>query len=403
MNSPNTTPLAVSHSLRVLPSPSEVPTLRQAFDDYCRIRTLRPKTLIAYRKNMKAIADWQDLKLSQITGKMCMDRFFEMKDGSTNKYGTRGFYFARQTFKVLHAIYEVARAYYEDPDERPLIVTNPVQKLTALRLWGKAGRRQDCVFPEELNAYFRGIQALPLSTERDYLTLILLTGFRASEAAAVQWGWVSEIRQTVNVPGDITKTGTALTYPLTALTTSFIDFLRNRADFTDSDSFLFPSATSHAGHISDDNRAYLKLKKISGVEVTRHGLRRTFGSYGDYLDISGYALRKLMNHADNSVTAGYVIATVDRMRRAAASIHTFMLDNIGVEPVIEQKLMKTGSQCFEHIAQLADIGLYEALLLCHKGAYFDASRRQAPLNKHLEVYEKLGLTLADIKRMNTKE
>lgn len=375
--------------ITLAPSTSTIPTLSQAFDDYCRIRSLRPATVKSYRTNMRALGDWQELKLTQITGRMCLERFNEMKDHS-------GFYFARQTFKVLHAIYEVARAYYEDADEQSLIKSNPVQKLTALKLWGKPKRRSDCLFPPEISAWFRSVQRLRNKEERDYLTWLLFTGWRASESACARFDWVNSGRGYIALPAQFTKTASELNYPLTDITTSFIKHLQNADEDT---GYLFPTPGrySNNGHLSPDNKAFLRVKKDSGCEVTRHGLRRTFASIGDSLNISGYALRRLLNHSDGgSVTAGYIIADLDRMRTAAQAITDKILDCIGVEPLIEKATGKTGADALKAVASLTDFGLFDCLLACYPGSYSDATKNGRPVNNHLAIFSKLGLTLTDL-------
>ena len=54
----------------------------------------------------------------------------------------------------------------------------------------------------------------------------------------------------------------------------------------------------------------------SGIKFTLHDLRRTFITIAESLDISAYALKRLLNHRDpNDVTANYIITDVERLRR----------------------------------------------------------------------------------------
>lgn len=61
--------------------------------------------------------------------------------------------------------------------------------------------------------------------------------------------------------------------------------------------------------------AEYKVTEASGVAFTIHDLRRTYITIAESLDISAYALKRLVNHKmSNDVTAGYIISDVERLR-----------------------------------------------------------------------------------------
>ena len=50
-------------------------------------------------------------------------------------------------------------------------------------------------------------------------------------------------------------------------------------------------------------------------DFTLHDLRRTFTTVAEHLDVSYYALKRLLNHRmSGDVTAGYVVKDVERLR-----------------------------------------------------------------------------------------
>ena len=60
----------------------------------------------------------------------------------------------------------------------------------------------------------------------------------------------------------------------------------------------------------------------SGVSFSAHDLRRTFITIAESLDISVYALKRLLNHKmTNDVTAGYIITDVERLRVQIGRAH----------------------------------------------------------------------------------
>ena len=63
----------------------------------------------------------------------------------------------------------------------------------------------------------------------------------------------------------------------------------------------------------------------SGVVYTLHDLRRTYITIAESLDISPYAIKRLVNHKmTNDVTAGYIVSEIERLRRPAQQIADFL-------------------------------------------------------------------------------
>lgn len=74
-----------------------------------------------------------------------------------------------------------------------------------------------------------------------------------------------------------------------------------------------------------------KVIDVSGVQFILHDLRRTFITVAESLDISAYALKKLLNHKmNNDVTAGYIVTDVERLRKPMQQITDFLLEKMGM-------------------------------------------------------------------------
>jgi integrase len=79
--------------------------------------------------------------------------------------------------------------------------------------------------------------------------------------------------------------------------------------------FVFPG-NGVTGHMVEPKKMLARVRALSGVEFTLHDLRRTFITVAESLDISAYALKRLLNHKDrHDVTAGYIVLSVERLRR----------------------------------------------------------------------------------------
>jgi hypothetical protein len=73
--------------------------------------------------------------------------------------------------------------------------------------------------------------------------------------------------------------------------------------------------------------SYIHIEDARAASL--HDLRRTFITIAESLDISAYAVKRLVNHKmNNDVTAGYIIADVERLRKPMQCITNCFLNLI---------------------------------------------------------------------------
>ena len=99
--------------------------------------------------------------------------------------------------------------------------------------------------------------------------------------------------------------------------------------------YVFPGRGKH-GYLTDPRNQIAKVTQASGVHFILHDLRRTFITIAESLDISAYAVKRLVNHKmRNDVTAGYIVSDVERLRKPMQQIADYMLEQINLETPIE--------------------------------------------------------------------
>lgn len=70
----------------------------------------------------------------------------------------------------------------------------------------------------------------------------------------------------------------------------------------------------------------------SGVRFSPHDLRRSYVTIGDELDIKNTVIKSLVNHRqDSDVTEGYIIRSIEKLRRATQQITDAILKYAGVQ------------------------------------------------------------------------
>jgi len=304
---------------------SRIITLGEVFENYLVARkALKPGTIDDYRKIMRtAFADWHDKPLSAITRDMVASKHRKLGKASEAR--------ANNAMRVLRAMFNFAAGEYEDENGHSLFPDNPVTRLSHTRAWYRVERRRTYIKPHQLGPWFDAVLSLPSYSPseqseivRDYLLLLLLTGLRREEAANLTWEDVDLESHTLTVTD--TKNREPHTLPLT----TYLLRILNDARENSTTRYVFPSPTSTSGHIINPSKQIDRVRSTSGVEFTLHDLRRTFVTVAESLDISAYAVKRLLNHKmRDDLTAGYIVIDVERLRKPMQAITDYTLKAAG--------------------------------------------------------------------------
>jgi integrase len=328
-------------------------TLLAAFDQFKQSRkSLKPSTLCGYERVVSLyLLDWQHKPLASITKDMVAQRHTKLSapwkvkvDGQERQYGGSRAQ-ANLAMRFLRALFNFAAAEFQTADGKPLLPTNPVKRLSETKAWNRVDRRRSVIKPGQLRAWFEAVRALKndqtsekREVVRDYLLLILSTGLRRQEAAKLTWDGVDFQAKTLTVMD--TKNWQPLTLPMSDFV---FDLLKQRSatndiqqpvkdrSAQDKPCYVFPG-DGVQGYIVEPRKPMARVTAHSGVAFTIHDLRRTFITIAESLDISAYAVKRLVNHSTgNDVTAGYVVMDVERLREPMQKITDYILRTVGIK------------------------------------------------------------------------
>lgn len=283
-------------------------TLAQSLTEYLEHRDLQLSTQRHYRGAVyKALGDWANRPLVEITGELVVQRHKKLTQEN-------GPYYANHAMRVLRATWNFAAETF-DPDGETRLQRNPVQRLSRLKLWHKAKRRQTIIKPHQLPGWFASVNELASTritenaeTVRDYMVFLLFTGLRRNEAAHLKWEHVDFEGRSFVVPK--TKNGKALELPLTTTTHALLTE-RRRMSLSE---YVFPGSRG-VSCINDPRKQVIKVREVTGIDFTLHDLRRTFITIADSIEISHYCLKRIVNHSESGdVTEGYIISGIERLR-----------------------------------------------------------------------------------------
>lgn len=145
--------------------------------------------------------------------------------------------------------------------------------------------------------------------------LRLLTAQRGGEIESMAWKDLDLENGWWTIPGEIAKNGLAHRVPLTSMALQLLNQLQ---PISGDRRWVFPSPTVQGQHITNVQKAAIRVKQRSGVEdFVLHDLRRTAASYMASGGVSRLAIAKVLNHADPSVTAVYDRHSYDPEKRNA--------------------------------------------------------------------------------------
>lgn len=294
-------------------------SLRQAFDTYMERRTLKPQTIFDIKRCMNEVyPEWLDKPMVRVTPDMVVKRH---RDYGMEHSEAR----ANLAMRYLRAIFNFAQAEYTTADGKPIITSNPVRKLSQTKTWHRVERRRTVIKPHELGAWVGAVLNLPSEAMRDYHMLVLLTGLRRQEALNLTWEDVDFRGRTLTVLDP--KNHRDHTLPLSDY---LFDMLARRKAVSVG---CWVFADTNGRRISNFRYAHAAIEKDSGVSFCIHDLRRTFATIAESLDIPAYALKMLLNHASGAdVTAGYIVASTERLREPMQKITDCVLRTAGIKP-----------------------------------------------------------------------
>jgi integrase len=191
----------------------------------------------------------------------------------------------------------------DTPDYRGIVDPAVFENRAVRALLPRKGAKGDCLQREQLRPWFDAVRRLDNPTAGAYLQILLLTGARREELAALTWANVDFKWRSLKIRD---KVEGERTIPLTPYVAELLRDLQRRnvrpprlkpdEEWAPS-RWAFASPAAAAGRIADPrlphNRA-LRAADIAGL--TLHGLRRSFGTLAEWVECPAGVVAQLMGH-----------------------------------------------------------------------------------------------------------
>ncbi|MDM7941229.1 MAG: integrase family protein [Hydrogenophaga sp.] len=200
---------------------------------------------------------------------------------------------------------------------------NPAKTKKAREVLGKPGVKQDALLKEQLPAWFGAVRQLQNPVIAAYLQTLLLTGARAGEVLGLRWEDVNTKWRGLTIRDKVEGTRVI---PLTPYVSQLLHGLPRRNEF------VFSSTTAAGGTLVIPRNPHNDACEVAGIDdLTIHGLRRSFKSLTEWLEIPAGVVAQVMGHKPSATAEKhYTVRPLDLLRLHHEKIETWILEQAGV-------------------------------------------------------------------------
>ena len=215
----------------------------------------------------------------------------------------------------------------EQPEYAPVLPSvNPAKTKKSREALGKAGVKQDALLKEQLPAWFSAVRNIGNPIAAAYLQVLVLTGARPGEVLGLRWEDVNTKWKGLTIRD---KVEGERVIPLTPYVSHLLHSLPRRSDW------VFPSTArgkdTEGQTLSIPRAPHNAACAVAGIEgLTLHGLRRSFKSLTEWLEIPAGVVAQIMGHKPSATAEKhYTVRPLDLLRVHHERIEAWILEQAG--------------------------------------------------------------------------
>ena len=227
---------------------------------------------------------------------------------------------ARLAFRLLRAFLSWCKIH---ETYGQIVTDNAAKNDVARKRLGKPQTKSDSLEREQLPAWFSAVKQINNPVISAYLQTLLLTGRRREQIAELKW---TDIDFQWNKITMNDKTERFATIPLTPYVAHLLQSLARRNEY------VFSSPTAKSSYLADPSTAHREACGEANIELTLHGLRRSFASLTEWIEMPAGIAAQIQGHAPQGVREGhYIRRPLDLLRMWHIKIEAWILKEAGIK------------------------------------------------------------------------
>jgi integrase len=244
----------------------------------------------------------------------------------------------------------------EQPAYAPLMpAKNQAKTKKSREHLGRSGTKSDALQREQLRVWFEAVNKIGNPVIAAYLQTLLLTGARPGEVITLRWEDLNTKWKGLTIRD---KVEGVRVIPLTPYVSNLLAALPRRNDWVFASTRALKmdehntqrrqakaakagqdillqeaSLSSFTGHITEPNHAHTATCKVAGIDaLTLHGLRRSFKSLTEWLEVPVGVVAQIMGHKPSATAEKhYTVRPLDLLRVHHEKIEAWILEQAGVQ------------------------------------------------------------------------
>lgn len=200
---------------------------------------------------------------------------------------------------------------------------NPAKTKKAREALGKSKPKTDVLQREQLAPWFSAVQQLQNPVIASCLQFLLLSGARLNEVLTLRWEDVNTQWKGISMHDKVEGTREI---PATPYMLHLLAALPRRNEW------VFSSPTSASGCLTEPNTPHTRACKVAGLEgLTLHGLRRSFKSLTEWLEVPVGVVAQIQGHKPSATAEKhYTVRPLELLRVHHERIEAWMLEQAGI-------------------------------------------------------------------------
>ena len=230
---------------------------------------------------------------------------------------------ARQGFEIFRAFWRWCSIR---PEYANLINVNAVEsKELRDEVPSRKSKRFDVLDRAQLKPWFKAVTSLNSPVAKAYLQALILTGARREEMANLQWADVDFQWNVLWLKDKVEEQGRKI--PLTPYLRSLIEPLPRRNEW------VFSSPSSKEGRYIDPSVSHHRVLSLAQLPpVTIHGLRRTFASLAEWVEMPVGIVAEIMGHKPSATAEKhYKSRPIELLGIWHTKYEAWILEQAGIE------------------------------------------------------------------------